>query len=167
MTLPEYEKEVMKTATHKTKESAFACSVLGIVGELGEFKEKLEAIDVYDIQDMMLELGDVTYYLMYLNRLQSIGYSFSRVSEECAIQLIDDSTYALAEISKKAIRDFDWVIQDDRKGEVSAHINVIMNYVTIMAEDFGYSLEDVLIMNVNKLADRWKRNVISGTGDTR
>ena len=40
-------------------------------------------------------------------------------------------------------------------------------YVAILAEDIGYTLEDVAKMNVEKLQPRKDRNKIHGSGDHR
>ena len=40
-------------------------------------------------------------------------------------------------------------------------------YVAILAEDIGYTLEDVAKMNVEKLQLRKDRNKIHGSGDYR
>jgi NTP pyrophosphatase (non-canonical NTP hydrolase) len=43
----------------------------------------------------------------------------------------------------------------------------ILWYVTILAEDEGIDLEDIAKSNIEKLHDRFKRNVIHGKGDNR
>jgi len=40
-------------------------------------------------------------------------------------------------------------------------------YLTMLAYELGYSLSDIMEMNIAKLADRKERGVIKGSGDTR
>ena len=40
-------------------------------------------------------------------------------------------------------------------------------YIAVLADSLGLSLEDIVKLNVEKLADRTKRNVIRGSGDNR
>ncbi len=40
-------------------------------------------------------------------------------------------------------------------------------YIAVLADSLGLSLEEIMQLNVKKLADRHKRNVIKGTGDNR
>lgn len=40
-------------------------------------------------------------------------------------------------------------------------------YIAVLAESLGLSLDEIMQQNVQKLADRKKRNVIKGAGDNR
>ena len=42
-----------------------------------------------------------------------------------------------------------------------------MWYAAALADELGYSLEEIARMNLRKLADRRARNVIHGSGDDR
>ncbi len=73
----------------------------------------------------------------------------------------------IAEKAKKIIRDkesdfSEWDVEDITKelGDVLWHVAVIANY-------FDISLDEVGRKNIQKLADRQKRNVIGGSGDNR
>ncbi len=73
----------------------------------------------------------------------------------------------IAEKAKKIIRDNDsdfsqWDIEDIIKelGDVLWHVAVIADY-------FDISLDKIGEKNIAKLADRLKRDVISGSGDNR
>lgn len=40
-------------------------------------------------------------------------------------------------------------------------------YITSLADDLGYTLQDVIDRNVEKLTSRKERNVLKGSGDNR
>lgn len=42
-----------------------------------------------------------------------------------------------------------------------------MWYIAVLADSLGMSLEEVMRLNIKKLADRNKRGVIKGAGDNR
>ena len=43
----------------------------------------------------------------------------------------------------------------------------VLWYVTALAGDLGYALEDIATMNIDKLRDRKDRDMIHGSGDER
>lgn len=53
------------------------------------------------------------------------------------------------------------------KAEVVKELGDVMWYITSMADDLGYSLQDVIDMNVAKLTSRKERGVQKGDGDNR
>jgi NTP pyrophosphatase (non-canonical NTP hydrolase) len=63
----------------------------------------------------------------------------------------------------KAIRKDSYVNPE----EVAYELGDVLWYIANLAFHMGYDLETIAIMNVNKLEDRIKRNVIHGDGDNR
>lgn len=53
------------------------------------------------------------------------------------------------------------------KAELVKEVGDVLWYITALADDLGYTLEDVALMNVAKLSDRRDRNVVKGSGDNR
>ena len=73
----------------------------------------------------------------------------------------------VAEKIKKIIRDKDGVYTQEDKDEILKELGDVLFYVTALAEDLGFTLEDVAMRNVEKLMSRKERNVIHGDGDNR
>ena len=50
---------------------------------------------------------------------------------------------------------------------IAHELGDVLWFVTMLAQRIGYSLEDVMKLNLDKLADRQARGVIIGDGDKR
>lgn len=68
---------------------------------------------------------------------------------------------------KKVVRDHDGVITEETKQLVKGELGDALWYVSQLARELGFSLEEVARDNIDKLADRNKRGVIKGAGDNR
>jgi NTP pyrophosphatase (non-canonical NTP hydrolase) len=68
----------------------------------------------------------------------------------------------VAEKVKKQVRDGNF-----NRHEVAKELGDVLWYLANLANDIGYSLSEVAVMNVDKLQSRKDRNVISGSGDNR
>jgi len=51
--------------------------------------------------------------------------------------------------------------------ELRKELGDVVWYVAVLADSIGLALEDIMQLNLSKLADRKKRNVIKGAGDER
>lgn len=77
----------------------------------------------------------------------------------------------VADKIKKGMRgDYDLDIQHmdpDRKKAIALELGDNLWYISNMAHELGYSLSDIMTMNVEKLVDRRARGVSHGDGDNR
>jgi NTP pyrophosphatase (non-canonical NTP hydrolase) len=68
---------------------------------------------------------------------------------------------------KKVLRDSGSVFTDEKKEEIAMEVGDVLWYCATMARDLGYSLEDICIMNYEKLKSRQERGKLGGSGDNR
>lgn len=67
---------------------------------------------------------------------------------------------------KKFLRG-DYDLDGEHKKAIALEIGDVLWYCATLANDLGYSLEEVAQMNLAKLRSRQQRNKISGDGDNR
>jgi NTP pyrophosphatase (non-canonical NTP hydrolase) len=68
---------------------------------------------------------------------------------------------------KKVIRDHDGRLSEDKKKELKAELGDCLWYISQLARELGYTLDEVGVENIEKLHSRQVRGTISGSGDTR
>lgn len=73
----------------------------------------------------------------------------------------------VAEKVGKVLRDNDGVYSLERSHGILKELGDCLWYINAVATDLGFSLQDVAEGNMEKILDRRKRNVISGSGDNR
>lgn len=73
----------------------------------------------------------------------------------------------LLEKWKKIVAYKDGVISDDDLVEIKKEIGDVMWYLAVLADSLGLSMQDVVDLNIEKLASRKQRDVLKGAGDNR
>ena len=68
---------------------------------------------------------------------------------------------------KKILRDDNGFVNDEKRREIGKEIGDVLWYLARLADELDYELGDLAAQNLNKLADRLERGVISGSGDNR
>ena len=73
----------------------------------------------------------------------------------------------VADKLKKVIRDHGGVLTDPVRDAVAKELGDVCWYLAVLAYELDYNLEEVMQMNLDKLASRKQRGVLSGSGDSR
>ncbi len=73
----------------------------------------------------------------------------------------------IANAVKKIARDDGGVITREHRVKLAAELGDCMWYVTQLARQLQYGLEEICQANMKKLADRAERGVLGGSGDNR
>jgi len=73
----------------------------------------------------------------------------------------------VAEKVKKLIRDGDGTLTDPDREKIALEVSDICWYIAVLAFELDYTLEEIMQMNLDKLASRQQRGVLSGSGDDR
>lgn len=68
---------------------------------------------------------------------------------------------------KKIIRDNNGAIGIEKLGEIKAELGDVLWYLAAICSDLGLDMDHVAKYNIQKLLDRYNRNVIQGSGDNR
>ena len=73
----------------------------------------------------------------------------------------------VAEKFKKLVRDKDSDESQIDKDDIKKELGDVLWYVAVLADYLDLELDDVAQLNIDKLVDRQKRNVLGGSGDNR
>lgn len=73
----------------------------------------------------------------------------------------------VAEKVKKIIRDDDGVVSEAKKVEISKELGDVLWYLAAMCDELGLDFDEVAQQNIDKLASRKERSVLTGSGDNR
>jgi NTP pyrophosphatase (non-canonical NTP hydrolase) len=73
----------------------------------------------------------------------------------------------VAEHIKKAIRDEQGLISEERREALAKELGDVLWYLTQIASELGLELEDIARENLEKLFSRQRRGMLSGSGDDR
>ena len=73
----------------------------------------------------------------------------------------------VAEKVKKVIRDKNGIFDEESKKSIKKELGDVLWYLSNLCNEFGFSLDDVALQNLEKLKLRSARGKISGSGDDR
>lgn len=73
----------------------------------------------------------------------------------------------VSEKVKKVLRDKSGVFGDEEKHDIALELGDVLWYINAVANDIGYTLEEIMLLNITKIESRRLRNVIKGSGDNR
>lgn len=73
----------------------------------------------------------------------------------------------VADKVKKVLRDNNSEFSDKKKREIAMEVGDVMWYCATLANDLGYTLEEIGEMNYDKLHSRQLRGKLGGSGDNR
>lgn len=73
----------------------------------------------------------------------------------------------IAEKAKKVIRDKNGIILGDDREAIAKELGDVLWYVSQIATELDYDLEEIAKKNLEKLFSRLERNKIQGSGDDR
>jgi NTP pyrophosphatase (non-canonical NTP hydrolase) len=68
---------------------------------------------------------------------------------------------------KKIVAYKEGKLSADDLGDLKKELGDVVWYIAVMADSLGLTLEEVMQLNVSKLASRQKRGTIKGAGDNR
>ena len=68
---------------------------------------------------------------------------------------------------KKIVAYKDAVISPEDRTELAKELGDVIWYIAVLADSLGLPLDEVMQMNLDKLASRQQRNAIAGQGDNR
>lgn len=135
--------------------------------------------DPNDIEGKMVNLGDyVGHDEMTLDEYQDKASEFCFYKGSLlypALGLAGESGEVVEKVKKLYRDDEINFMREDMTDELTAEqaravaleCGDVLFYIAAIANDIGYSLEEIADMNLAKLTDRQHRNVLTGSGDYR
>jgi len=160
--------------------------LLGAYGELGElvenileYYEKYKKIEQRQMK-LALEIGDVYWYLFRF--MSALGFTYKEIksiqtSHKFGIMKFSvDPLITLLKIYskfgkitndfKKIFRDHGGVLEK-KQMDYGERIAKIFKYMDHFLQQIGFTFEEIIEMNYEKLDSRFKRGKIKGIGDKR
>lgn len=157
--------------------------MLGLAGETAEYTEKVYLGGALST-DLARELGDVLWYAV--RAIAKLGFKPSAVTGyptmdefqhgRVSARLLTHDIYALAlsgkiklvDAVKKHYRNNQTdVIPPDKAWVLAESLGEVIEAIGDCAARLGFGLSEIAALNIVKLADRARRNVIRSEGDNR
>lgn len=141
-----------------------------------DFNTEDEAIAWLDQREMVIKETEKESVLvksshMLLNSYQELANETAIYPQTMAIIYptlgLTGEAGEVSDKVKKVLRDQDGEFQDEKKLEIAKELGDVLWYVSTLARDLGYTLEEVARMNIDKLKSRQQRGMLGGSGDNR
>ncbi|ALY08519.1 MazG-like nucleotide pyrophosphohydrolase [Arthrobacter phage Thunderclap] len=174
ISLNEYQNEAMRTAIYP-EDRGLEYTTLGLLSEVGELNGAWLGGTATDI---LSELGDNYWYVAAI--AHSLGEQlenvlvFANIDESVDFRPLDELfqllTYYSGEIAgvvKKSIRDNDGQLTPEKYDKVIDLLANVLHVLDTLTLHFDGTPAGVQAKNLDKLADRQRRNVLGGSGDHR
>lgn len=122
--------------------------------------------------DLRLRFARVHYdHLMQLSEYQALSRRTAQYPRQAwltypALGLAGEAG-EVAEHAKKAIRDDQGTVSDERREAMAKELGDVLWYVAQIATELGLDLDQIAEGNLEKLLSRQRRGVLSGSGDDR
>lgn len=114
-----------------------------------------EANDIVEAHKAMILVGSGSADLRMILRLNYAALGLAGEAGEFANKV------------KKIIRDHSGYLPDDFAEELAKELGGVFWYLAASAKEIGFRLEEIAELNLDQLADRSDRGIISGSGDDR
>lgn len=112
-----------------------------------DYQKQALTTDTYNKNDGLVSVTD----LAFLNKVLGLVGESGEVAEKV----------------KKILRNNDGVATEDDRREIMKELGDVLWYMATLSQYLGYDFEEVAQTNLDKLADRKKRDVIKSEGDNR
>ena len=103
---------------------------------------------------------------MHLNEYMhgALSFRLPSANSRYALMNLSGEVGELMSLEAKAIRDG---VKSDYLHQAKKELGDILWCLTAVASDYGFTLEDIAIGNIDKLTNRRNNNTIQGNGDDR
>lgn len=183
MTLNEYQTNAHTFATYPEMYAKEYLS-LGIIGESGEVCDKVKKlirdkgifpfseqeelkISHEDRVGIINELGDVCWYISEFcyNDNTALGkFAHGNAQDEIQDDIPYEETFNIYNLSKSLSLGINNLVADNKFHLLN---DEVLPVVAAIANRLNYTLDEVLVMNLDKLTSRKERGVLNGSGDNR
>jgi NTP pyrophosphatase (non-canonical NTP hydrolase) len=190
MNLTKYQKKARSTAIYLNIENTqMIYPALGLIGECGEVAEKIKKLIRDDSGNMSQnriisianELGDCCWYLaniccdtnldldmMHKMRGAHITHTIRKLMLPQLVFHMNKHATAVAELLETWYYNYDSRINESSRFiGLPLHLSHIIVCIEEIACRCGFTLKDIYIANIEKLAGRKQRGTLNGEGDDR
>jgi len=122
--------------------------------KLNEYHEQARTTDMYPAKDIkhLVKKG------IFLDETHLLEYTFV---------CLDGEMGEIGNKIKKIRRDYDSNITKEMCASIMYELGDVLWYICRMGDIIGFDLDDIARLNLRKLQERKKNNIIRGNGDNR